>query len=143
MNYESFSGSNLTLIIIFFLGGLAFLFFGIYIYKINQKIIKNGIKCKAIIVDVEKKTLKNLGEVDDVFFLYKVRYTTISGTKIEKLTNEGVQKQYKIGEEIDIVYNSKNESEFLAFQKNQSVLVYTFIFIGIFFILMSVLFYFK
>lgn len=146
MNYQPFSGSNLTLIILFFIVGLAFLFFGFYIYKINRRIIKNGIKCKAVITDIEKKITKGMQGADDlssIYFLYKVRYTTISGVQIEKFTNEGVQKQYQIGEEIDIIYNSKNETEFLAFQKSQNVLEYAFIFIGVLFILISVIFSFK
>jgi len=138
--------NNITLIIIFFLGGLAFLFFGIYVYKINRRIIKNGIKCKAIITDIEKKILKSMQGADDfneIYFIYKVRYTTISGVQIEKFTNEGVQKQYQIGEEIEIIYNSKNETEFLAFQKSQDTLVYLFIFIGILFLVISILFFLK
>lgn len=132
--------------IIFPFIGLAFLIAGIYIYKTNRKIIKNGIKCKAIITGIEKKIVKSMQGADDfneIYFIYKVRYTTVSGIQIEKFTNEGVQKQYQIGEEIDIIYSSKNEREFIAFQKNQNILVYSFIFIGILFLVISILFFCK
>lgn len=138
--------NNIITAILFLFIGSAILIFGVYIYYINRKITKNGVKCKGKIIDIEKKSIKGLqgaDELRDIYFMYKVRYTTVSGQQIEKFTNEGVQKEYQIDDEIDIIYNSKNETEFLAFRKSQNTLVYSFVFLGILFILISILFFLK
>uniref|UniRef100_UPI00389AF55B DUF3592 domain-containing protein n=1 Tax=Chryseobacterium oranimense TaxID=421058 RepID=UPI00389AF55B len=133
--------------LIFFFLGICLCLIGIYIYTKHMTFSKYGVQTKGSVKEIEKRLSHNLSGADEIkytYYLYTLEYLTEDGKKICAKSNDGIKKSYALNENIDILYNSKNVTEFIIIGENVNKrLSILFTGIGILSILISIMFYFK
>ena len=128
---------NLIGNIVFFIVGGGFLYAGFYIRNTNRRILTNGIKTKAQIIDFKKERIKDADGESFEYHFPIVSFTDRNGIEtIQKLDSSENPK--RINELIDIIYLKKdNEYEIIKdnewWEKNlpMILLIGGFLFSGI------------
>jgi len=104
---------NLIGNIIFLIVGAGFLYAGLFLRNTNRKILANGTKTKAQIIDFKKERIKDADGESFEYYFPIIRFTDQNGTeRTQKLDSS--EKPKRINELIDIIYQKKeNEYEII------------------------------
>ncbi|WP_412850543.1 DUF3592 domain-containing protein [Chryseobacterium sp. PMSZPI] len=133
--------------IVFSIIGTLLCLIGIYIYNQYKTFQKYGIKTQGIVKDMEKKQTHNLSGANEIkytYYFYTIEYQGTNGDKICSKSKDGIKKKYSINENVNILYNSKNKTEFIIVGEDINKRLYIlFIILGVFFILISIFFFVK
>lgn len=130
----------ITIIPIFI--GTLFLFYGLFhIFRI-KRLDKIGVKTKGEIIGKKKKKSKFLSGSDEfssVYYCYEIKYFDINNKVITKESDFGDQTEMNIGDQIEIIYDQNDTSNFLIFIEKQLLFFYIISTIGIIGILLNIL----